>query len=332
MWGRWFYDRQLQWDDGPALLYHSDAERAERTAGRVCLDVSGSVFDHMGQWAGLQFIRGLLQFDFQPSRVDGYIDDMTRIITPSRIAAKVLAYDLDSGRQTRRDYAGFKTASQQYELSKGGWLTADVLSFGRRGKKGSGRYLRIYDKDLESNGENQAIRYELETSDFKAQTWFRLLVRAKDEAELSQIIGGAVVGSIDFIKRSDKPDEKNLARIERYEFWQRILDAVDKAIKLATGQPDTQIERAALHVQKNVTPTLVMLRRAVGEQDFFEFLLDLCDRKDRLSIRHQNAIKAWQQQVKENPTLSIRSIVGAFDKEGVTLPIQYGGTEDGEMP
>jgi len=332
LWGRWFYDRMLQWDDGPSLLYHSDPDRAERTAGRVCLDVPGSVFDRLGMWATLLFLRGLAQFDFQSSRFDGYLDDMDRTITPAQIEALTVAYSRETGHQTRNDYAGFRTVQHTYQLSKGGRLTADVLAFGRRGKEGAGRYLRIYDKRLESDGKNPAVRYELETSDRKAQVWFEMAIRAKDENELADIIAGGVVGSIDFLKRSDNPDEKNLGRLERYEFWQRILDATEGPIKLSTPQPDTEIERAVLHVQKNVTPTLVMLREATTPEDFFEFLLGLTDRKDRLSTRHEKAIDAWKEQRADNPRLSIRSIVGAFDAEGVTLPVDYWGNENGKLP
>ncbi len=61
------------------------------------------------------------------------------------------------GRQIRKDYSGFKNIDVRGP-SDGTKRVYDECAFGRRGSLWSGKYLRVYDKALESNGDNPSVR------------------------------------------------------------------------------------------------------------------------------------------------------------------------------
>ena len=74
-------------------------------------------------------------------------------------------------------------------------------------------------------------------------------------------------GAIDFIE----PNGKRMDPIDRLAFWEQILDALGAA-EVRNPQPEQSIETAMRWVEVSVTPSLEKIRRAVGDDRYYEWL------------------------------------------------------------
>lgn len=222
--GLWFYDRSVRWPSGVILNYHSHPNRNQITKGRIAVEIPGQALDPMSMAQVEMMMQGVnAMFDFQPSRIDLYADDMERLVTPSDLFT--LIYDEDfEGKPIRKDFTGFRRITRR-TISNDQGRCFDECAFGSRGQNGAGKYLRVYDKRLESKGENPAVRWELELSDEKAKAAFEMLIGSGGFRDiLAANIGSIIGGCIDFKRRDNRAGSKNLDRLDRYEFWQTLID------------------------------------------------------------------------------------------------------------
>ena len=167
-----------------------------------------------------------------------------------------------------------------------GELEGDMATFGRRGKDGSGRYVRVYDKGLESQGEIDAIRVEVELSGDTAKQWFLILAECEDQQEFERKIGRIVVGSILFADKSGAHGHADRFRI--LPWWKRIAELVGSAtLKVERVRPT--LEKSVAWVKRSIPVTLARLAVAVdnlgmvGEELVFDLIRDLL-RKGRRTV------------------------------------------------
>jgi hypothetical protein len=167
-----------------------------------------------------------------------------------------------------------------------GELEGDMATFGRRGKDGKGRYVRVYDKGLESQGEIDAIRVEVELSGDTAKQWFLILAACDDQNELERKIGQIVVGSILFADKSGSHGHADRFRV--LPWWKRIAELVGSAsVKVERVRPT--LEKSVAWVKRSMPVTLARLALAVenlgmvGEELVFDLVRDLL-RKGRRTI------------------------------------------------
>lgn len=74
-------------------------------------------------------------------------------------------------------------------------------------------------------------------------------------------------GAIDFIERNGKRRDT----IDRLAFWEQILDALGAAV-VRNPKPDQSIETAMNWVEISVTPSLEKIRRAIGDDRYYEWI------------------------------------------------------------
>lgn len=116
-----------------------------------------------------------------------------------------------------------------------------TVEFGRRGSKaGSGRFIRIYDKAAESQGEIDAIRVECELSGQVAASAWQIIgiLGEQSDDKYAHLLHSLLVGSIDFIERTDK----NLERCDRLAWWQWFCDDVE-GVRLTAARTVTTLRR-----------------------------------------------------------------------------------------
>lgn len=291
--GFWLFDRSYTWDSGSVtVVYRKDDTDSSPTHNRCVLEVPGFAHDSMDLFQVAAFYKNLADLDPQICRLDLYYDDMKRRITPYRLLN--LVYELDAdGKVLRHDFSGFRKIYPGWEGGSDG-LSVDMVKFGKRGNEGSGKHLRIYDKKLESDGVNPAVRYELELSDEKAdKAFWGLVSRGYDLDSWAAWIGGLIGSSVDFVKRTERAGDKNLDRLERYEFWAEILDELGRAV-MSIPIPETDIEQKKEHFQNQYTKSLRTFRLALGDEDFYGWLLDLCTGDLGLTGKHWTLIKQYR--------------------------------------
>jgi len=164
------------WDNGPGLGMHLCLP------GQVC------------ELIGLENLIRLLAILDHATRLDVFIDDPSKVKTVRqlwRVFFKVTADDREMWRPDRAVVTKVKTGEHHGDGATGG-KTIVV------GATKSDRKLRIYDKTAESHGENDAVRYELQSNKGKAEALRVALLKAKTREEIYQVIGGVVRGFVDF--------------------------------------------------------------------------------------------------------------------------------------
>jgi len=209
------------------------------------------------------FLLSLRQFSPSCTRIDVFFDDYNRMNTPTGIHEII----------KNRDYSGFRKGQLKQRFD-GGRMIHDEVDFGTRGDNGSGKYLRVYDKALESDGEKNCIRWEVEFSKERAHKVFDKLSQAASIEAFATMCGSLVAGSIEFVHRNG---DKNIGRLEVYDFWKKIKDLLGTVV-IRVSIKTTDIGGMYKWVYRQVSPTLACLRGTFfDESDFLEWLFDVLD-------------------------------------------------------
>ena len=284
--GKLGYDDKYFWPSGVTLNYDSDPERRQKNhKGRITLDVRGSACDELTVSDLLVLIEGSDCLGGVSSRNDIFFDDFGRSVEPSDLHDVI----------DRNDFSGFRMAHKK-QTSKSGKVVHDEVMFGRRGDMGSGKYLRVYDKNLESKGEIDCIRWECEFTQRKAQQVFKALAGCEGNIEAFATICGALIGGcINFVH---KTGDKNICRLDVYEFWELITDTlgklfirIEKKINTLTGVIEW--------TERQVAPSLACVRKSfVNEQKFFAWVTDTLDEgESRFNARQRQIVSQYEGSI-----------------------------------
>jgi hypothetical protein len=267
-------------------LDHVD-DGSVRTVG---LEIPGTAVEMLDDYAFICLCIGLDVHHFHCSRIDAFFDDAERLITPSGLHSLVA-----TGRQ---DYCKFKSESILSRQTIEHGLVRDEVQFGTRGSEGAGKYLRFYDKALESKGEINVCRWEVEFSDQYARELFRRLVATYGphwtEEKTARAIGSAIGGAIDF--RINLHDgNPHVDRHERYPFWQQIVDRLG-CVPMKIKRQGKDVECADRYIHQQVAGTLQMLRLAYGDEKFWPMIVDMCGNETKIKPAHRNALKRYLKE------------------------------------
>lgn len=302
--GLYSYDSRFSWSNGSALYYDLSCDRADLLHnGKMTLDINGKSLDSIGD---IQFFfNEFLPFNSVCTRIDAFFDDYRRLIIPNELNEIT----------EKKDYSGFrqvhyKVSREPVPKKNETKIVHDEIDFGRRGQNGSGKYLRVYDKNLESKGEKDCIRWEVEFTGKRAEQVFQKLCLTRSIDSFATLCGSLVVGSIKFIHRNG---DKNISRLDVYDWWQEIIDLLGEVV---VRIPAKESDMAGMYhfIYKQVSPTLACLRDTFKDDvDFNNWLFDvLSDGELRMSQRQINLAK-------ENK-MNIRYDDGkVFDNQGVLI-------------
>jgi len=263
--GLWSYSDRFHWSSGVSLNFDADDERSFRVhCDRITLDCPGSACDEITVPDLLTMMEYFEALGGDGKRVDGYYDDYNRRIYP---------HDLDELIKNN-DYSGLRHAAPRHKWC-GGNMIREEVAFGERGSYGNGKYIRFYNKELESDGEKKCNRFEVEFTGKKADSVFhRLASTGGDVAAFSTILGSLIAGSITFVHRTG---EKNVGRLERYEWWKEIVDFLGGELKVRVERKKDSLTGKIEWVKQNVSPSLACLKKVfVNDKAFFRWLFDIC--------------------------------------------------------
>ena len=269
--GLWSYDTRFHWSSGVSLNFDSDEERSQRVhCGRMTLDCPGAACDELAVQDLMLLIEYAEMLGGKCSRIDIYFDDYNRRIS------------FDDLKETaeRRDYSGLLDfrVTQAGKLTKPG-NTREEISFGKRGSRGNGKYLRWYNKELESNGEYKCDRWEVEFTQKKADIVFTKLARCDGSLDaFATLCGSLIAGCITFVHRTG---DKNIKRLLRYEWWEQIVDLLGGEVKIRVERKKDSLTGKIEWVNRSVAPSLACLKKVfVNEGAFFRWLWHVCDEGD----------------------------------------------------
>ena len=158
------------------------------------------------------------------SRIDIAADDYSYSFLPRDFAEAAVGPDLSDenailvpGVVTR-----VRRNSWDWKRTKGGCLWI--------GSKGSARLLRVYDKELESNGVIPAVRVELQLRDKQAMRFIRHWLTAHDRlAHLARIFAQHLISFVDFRTPPQGSGRSNSQTWPRQAWWERWVGDLSKA-------------------------------------------------------------------------------------------------------
>ena len=253
------YQASAEWHPyGIKVMWDIDASNRTRHGNRILLQIGGTGLGCFPVMSLHRFCKELcIKFFFKCSRTDLCFDDYEKIIRPGEVTEFA-----DQG-----SYTGFRKHRPIIERRRNGELIGDSIYFGTRGKDGSGKFLRCYGKDLESKGEVDSVRWEVEFSKERANAVFFELAMAEDVTEFATKLAMFIGGAIDFIEHNGKRSSP----MDRLAFWEQILDALGAA-EIRCPKPEQSIESTMEWVEVSVAPALEKIRRAIGDDRYYEWL------------------------------------------------------------
>lgn len=277
------YSTRYVWQPGVSLCFDEDPELREKAhRGRITLDVPGSACDEITGPDLLLLFDYCREFSGKATRIDVFFDDYNRLVSLEELRTAI----------DKNDFSGFRIASKNQTLDrtkkKNGGMTYDAVSFGRRGSSGCGKYMRIYDKNLESKGEENCIRWEIENTQGFAEQVFNILSGCGCSLDVFAIACGAMIGGcMKFVHRTG---DKNITRLDLYDWWEEITKDLGILIVRVAKKKNT-LTGMIEWTKRQVSQTLAVIGLSFRtERDFYDWLQEL--RKVG-----ESKMNAYQQQV-----------------------------------
>jgi len=277
------YTTRYVWESGVSLCFDEDPDvRQKSHRNRITLDIPGSACDELTAPDLLLLMQWIRELGGKCTRIDVFYDDYDR-----RVSLEELRTAIDE-----HDFTYFRIAGKNQTLDRtkkeNGGLTYDAVTFGRRGSAGSGKYLRVYDKNLESDGEENCIRWEVEFTERYAEKVFNILSGADGYLEVFAVACGALVGGcIKFVHRNG---DKNIDRLELYDWWKEITEDLG-VLRVRIGKKKNTLIGMMEWTERQFAPTLSVIGESFKtERDLYDWLQELRSVGDSKQNAHQRQV------------------------------------------
>jgi hypothetical protein len=282
------YDERLEWpEQGGRILVDSSLQRCEdHHAGRVTVQIEGEGCGRIGRDELLSLMRLMQRCRVKWTRVDVYYDDFRRRKDPREIFEAI-----DNGEGELPNVIGIRKHAiyHKWDMGKTSGYTLNL------GGRESEKYVRIYDKKLESKGERDCVRYEVECKGFAAQVLGAVLAEAEDGEAFARV-AGEYVGAIGFCRRPGK--DRHRSRMKVFSWWKGIRDEIGCAVWAKKQGMIRSIGKAKKWAERQVATSLAMIQGAVGVAEFDRWMCDLLVKGTRrLSPVHMRQIEQYEEDV-----------------------------------
>lgn len=274
------YSARYIWASGVSLCFDENKELREKAhRGRITLDIPGSACDELTAPDLLLLKQYCQELNGKCTRLDVFFDDYDRLVSLQGLRDTI----------DKNDFSGFRIVSKNQTLDrtkkKNGGMTYDAVSFGRRGSSGSGKYLRVYDKNLESKGKENCIRWEVEFTQHYAEQVFKILAGADGNLDVYAIACGAIIGGcIKFVHRNG---DKNITRLELYDWWESIVSRLG-VLQIRIAKKKNTLTGMIEWTEHQLSPTLSVIARAFKtERDFYDWMQEIRDVGESKLSAHQ---------------------------------------------
>jgi len=155
------------------------------------------------------------------TRVDINIDDYGRTVLPGQVLDELQGLDVVTHAKKVLVQQGFQVGKEE--------MTGITVYLGSPAAR---QRLRVYDKGLESGGEMDCIRWELQGRDEAAET----LIPKLAEQDWGKVITSRLVSFVDF---RDRESHSEVERRERLPWFQALVGAAEKASAYLPKVPRT---------------------------------------------------------------------------------------------
>lgn len=239
------YQFILKSPQGIELAYTVNTENAAKTVYR--LSIPGKPLSHIHQHQLAKLGRFLLNSDSYCTRFDWSIDDFSKQLCLDSIANFAKQNNISGARKWRDIRSTGRTTEEQ----------------GRTiylGATQSERLIRIYDKNVESGGKIDSIRFEVQWRNTYAQEAFSRYFGEVDSEKATLSISKLAVGSVRFIRRSSMV----VSRCPNVGWWDKFIKRVGGSTKMSVRRLQPLISEKIRWIESQVVATLAVISRVKG--------------------------------------------------------------------
>lgn len=250
--GRWFYERGERFGNGTLLLWGSTVNGSDESEGTVCIDVPGSAIDAMDPLERFEVLRSL-SLGGRVSRIDLAADAFH--------SRRVGLIDSVIDSCGRGELCGARSWSPRLSYT-GQEVDGYGVTIGKRGNHGSGRYVRVYDKGLESGEKprGQWERFEVEFSgDCAAEVGIDLF--GEDDGRWDKRAWDRLNGALSFRKNTG---DQHLVRREFVAWWSSWTSGT-RPTATVHKRAERNLDRFRRWLSETVLPTVARLSLETGE-------------------------------------------------------------------
>lgn len=247
--GRFFLGASWRWGGGMVLAF----DPLDKDAAEHCvLEVPGAFLASMTGRERRSLLNAVMTFGFKCTRLDIALDWIGQGIR----LIDAIHRSCEAGELT-----GARSHGYTVQRSSGGQMKAHMATTGQRGKNGSGRYLRCYDKGLEqkTHQPGEWVRWEVEFADHCADQAARLAIGGTWCSEKALI--ELALGVVDFRQVTG---HRSLERRPRVAWWSELLQGVEP-VRVTSERRIPNVESWSKWLQRCVGPQLETLAVVLGK-------------------------------------------------------------------
>lgn len=197
------------------------------------------------------------------TRIDIAYDDFEKVITP---------HDYNNFMSNGR----IRTRARCWSFISSGQRVGGTFYLGRRGND---RFIRIYDKDFESDGKINSIRYEFELRGDWASKIIDLVSRS-DKFYFSDLIQNYM----EVVEEYDTEGSRDVVYSRKYrsnldEKWEKFLQLCGKVVdsepvdlKIPRKKTEYTLKHSLEWLSKQVAPTLFMMHESIGIDNIIDII------------------------------------------------------------
>jgi len=231
--GAWGYERGLV-GPGQARIWWGAPGRDD-----MHLSFPGQACQIAGEKGLRSLFRYCLGHGGKATRCDVAIDDYRRVVSPADVLKVIQGPDS-------------VTHARKWLVQQGGDVGSSDLTgeTAYLGSPKSRQRLRVYDKGLESLGEIDAVRWELESREEAAET----MVSALACGHWGQVMSARLVGFVDF---RDYESHSEVEKRHRLGWFQQLVGLINKASAYLPKVPRTA-EEVVEWLDRSIGPMLAV--------------------------------------------------------------------------
>lgn len=161
------------------------------------------------------------------------------------------------------------------------------------GNRAGLRFLRIYDKEIESGGENKSVRYEFEFHSYTADSIARSIVSGSNEFRFIDFLESMFI----IIENTGKKQKCRENILGEWENWVLNLKFSEEIVKIPTNLPPKDLEKSIGWFEVYCVKTLAKMFMLFGEDYVKEIAIAAVPKLSESDLEH--IINAKEYKYKE---------------------------------
>lgn len=219
------------------------------------LSIPGAPLQHVHSSQTAKLGRYLYRNGYRCTRFDWAIDDFEHLLCMDELSSAC----------ERGDYSGAQSHRYFQRQKRGGYEIGRTIYLG---SSQSDKQVRIYDKNVESKGAVNSIRYEVQWRDGLAQAAFEEFFSTSGCEEGERCLSSLAVGAVSFYRRRNPV----LHRSTPLETWTEFVGRVGSASKLSARRIQPMISDKIRWIESQVAGTIGLISKIKGFDVTFNWL------------------------------------------------------------